>query len=58
VKNLSLPSGTTLSLLIRRQQRPQVPTPETVIEAGDQVVAVTLPESEEALKLVLTESGE
>jgi trk system potassium uptake protein TrkA len=57
VKDLSLPASTTLSLLIRRQQRPQVPTPETVLQAGDQVVAVTLPELEEALKLALTETG-
>ena len=57
VKDLSLPSGTTLSLLIRRQQRPQIPTPETVLQAGDQVVAVTLPELEEALKLALTETA-
>lgn len=55
VKELALPAGTTLSLLIRRQQRPQIPTPETVLQAGDQVVAVTRPELEEALKLVLTE---
>ena len=55
VKDLSLPAGSTLSLLIRRQQRPQIPTGDTVLQAGDQVVAVTRPELEEALKQVLTE---
>jgi trk system potassium uptake protein TrkA len=54
VKDLDLPAGVILSLLIRGQQRPQVPTEDTILEAQDQVVAVTRPESEEALRLALT----
>ncbi|MFQ5825760.1 MAG: potassium channel family protein [Dehalococcoidia bacterium] len=54
VKDLDLPAGVILSLLIRGHQRPQVPTEDTVLEAQDQVVAVTRPESEEALRLALT----
>jgi len=57
VKDLSLPAGATISLLIRRQQRPQIPTGDTVLQAGDQVVAVTRPDMEEALKQVLTEGS-
>ncbi len=53
VKQLSLPLGTTLSLIIRRGQKPIVPAPDTVIQAGDQIIAATTPEAEEALKAAL-----
>ena len=58
IKDLPLPSGTTLSLLIRAQQRPQIPTPDTVLQAEDQVVAVTRPDQEEALTRALTEGND
>jgi trk system potassium uptake protein TrkA len=53
VKELSLPPGSTLSLLIRNQQKPRVPRADSIIQAGDRIIAVTLPESEEALKTAL-----
>jgi trk system potassium uptake protein TrkA len=53
VKELPLPSGTVLSLVIRKDQRPRIPTANTILEAGDQIVAVTAPESEEALRVAL-----
>ena len=53
VKDLSLPSGSILFLLIRKAQKPVVPVPTTVLMAGDQVIAVTPPESEGALRTAL-----
>lgn len=53
VKELSLPPGTVLTLLIRKEQKPQVPRPNTVLQAGDQIIAITSPESEEALQVAL-----
>ena len=53
VKELSLPPGSTLSLLIRDQEKPRVPRADTTLQAGDRIIAVTPPESEEALQTVL-----
>lgn len=49
VKELSLPPGTILSLIIRENRKPFVPTVD-IIQAGDQIIAVTPLESEEALR--------
>ena len=53
VKELSLPPESVLTLLIRKQQKPRVPTPNTILQAEDQIIAVTSPESEEALRTAL-----
>lgn len=53
VKELPLPPGSVLSLIIRKERKPIVPTVNTVIQAGDQVIALTTPESEEALRAAL-----
>jgi len=53
VKELSLPPGTVLSLLIRKQHKPRVPTANTILQAGDHIIAVTTPEAEEALRATL-----
>ena len=53
VKELSLPPESILSLLIRKGQKPQVFTPDTILQAEDQIIAVTTPESEEALRAAL-----
>ena len=53
VKALSLPPGSILSLIIRKEHKPIVPTANTTLKAGDQVIAVTTPESEEALRIAL-----
>ena len=53
VKELSVPKGSTLALLIRNQSKPRVPRADTVLKAGDQIIAVTPPESEEALRMAL-----
>ncbi len=53
VKELPLPAETVLSLVIRRSRKPIVPTASTVLQAGDQIIAVTSHESEEQLRAVL-----
>jgi trk system potassium uptake protein TrkA len=53
VKELPLPAGNTLLLVIRGQQKPFAPDEDTVLEAEDQIVAITTPESEEALGTAL-----
>jgi trk system potassium uptake protein TrkA len=53
IKELSLPPGSFLSLIIRKKEKPQVPTAETTLQAEDQIVAVTTPEAEEALRTTL-----
>lgn len=53
LKELSLPPGSVLSLLIRKEQKPHVPTANTMLQADDQIIAVTTPESEEALRAAL-----
>ena len=54
VKELSLPPESILSLIIRKEKKPTVPTASTVIQAEDQIIAVTHPESEEELRAALT----
>jgi trk system potassium uptake protein len=54
VKDLSLPAGSMLSLIIRKAQKPIVPTVTTVLMTGDQVIAVTSSATEEALRAALT----
>jgi len=53
VKELSLPQGSRLVLIIPKERKPRVPTANTTLQAGDQVIAVTTPESEEALRTAL-----
>ncbi len=54
VRELSPPPRSRLSLLIRNQQKPSVPRADTVLQAGDRIIAVTPPESEEALRRALS----
>ncbi|HEX9976176.1 MAG TPA: TrkA family potassium uptake protein [Dehalococcoidales bacterium] len=53
IKELELPSGSVLSLIIRKSSRPIVPQAETILQAGDQIIAVASPESEGALRTAL-----
>jgi len=52
VKELLLPPGSSLFLIIRKNRKPFVPI-DDIIRAGDQIIAVTPPESEESLWTVL-----
>ncbi|MGD9115710.1 MAG: TrkA family potassium uptake protein [Dehalococcoidia bacterium] len=53
VKELPLPVGNSLSLVIRGQQKPFVPDEDTVLEAEDHIIAITTRETEEALGTAL-----
>jgi len=53
IKDLPLPPESALSLLIRKQEKPRIPTGNTVLRAEDQIIAVTPPESEQAVRAAL-----
>lgn len=53
VSDIVLPSGSVLMLLIRRGQRPQMPSADTIIQSGDQIIALTPSSAEEQLKEAL-----
>lgn len=53
LKELSLPEGSRLVLIIPKENKPRVPSSDTILHDGDRVIAVTTPESEEALRAVL-----
>ena len=53
MRELSLPEGSTLFLLLRKRHRPIIPRANTILQAEDQVIAVTTPESEAALRTAL-----
>ncbi len=54
IKELSLPAGSKLALIIPKDRKPRMPTSSTVLREGDQIIALTTPESEEALRTALT----
>ena len=53
IKELTLPQGSRLALIIPKELKPRVPTSDTVLRDGDRVIAITTPESEEELRAVL-----
>jgi len=53
VKELPLPQGSVLSLIIRSQHKPIIPTADTILQAEDQIIAATTPESEDELRTAL-----
>ncbi|MFQ5996062.1 MAG: potassium channel family protein [Dehalococcoidales bacterium] len=54
VKEIPLPEGSKLALVIPRDRKPRIPTPSTVLREGDQVIALTTPELEAELRAALT----
>ena len=54
VKDLSLPKDSKLVLVIPHEGNAHVPAANTVLQVGDQVIAVTPSESEEALRAALS----
>jgi trk system potassium uptake protein TrkA len=54
VKQLSLPQGSRLALVISQEGKNRVPTRDTTLREGDRIIALTTPESEEALRTTLT----
>ena len=53
VKELSLPKESKLALIIPSEGSTHVPAANTVLRAGDQIIAVTSPELKEALQAAL-----
>ncbi|MBA7680986.1 Trk system potassium uptake protein TrkA [subsurface metagenome] len=54
VKEIPLPEGSKLALVIPRNRKPRIPSSSTVIREGDQIIALTTPELEAELRTVLT----
>jgi trk system potassium uptake protein TrkA len=54
LRAFSLPKGSAVLLIISKEKGPQIPTPDTVIAAEDEVVAITEAENEEAIRAMLT----
>jgi trk system potassium uptake protein TrkA len=54
IRAILLPHQSLISLMIDAEGHPRIPTGDTVIHAGDEVVAVTMRESEGALRTALT----
>ncbi len=54
-KDLKLPEGAILALILRSGKKPLVPGDSTMVEALDQVIAVISPENETLLRQALTE---
>ena len=53
IRQLEIPKGCTLILDIGKERKPLVPDSDTVIEGGEQIIAVTPPEAEEAIRTAL-----
>jgi len=53
VRELSLPEESKLVLIISKMGRPRMPTAQAILQAGDQIIALTTPETEEALRTAL-----
>ncbi|MFA5309173.1 MAG: TrkA family potassium uptake protein [Dehalococcoidales bacterium] len=54
VKDLKLPRESKLALIIPNEGSAHVPASHTVLHPGDQIIAVTPPETKEALKAALS----
>ncbi len=53
IRMLSLPKDNKLALVIREGGKNRVPTLNTILQAGDRIIAITTAESEEALRTAL-----
>jgi trk system potassium uptake protein len=53
IRDITLPSGSLLMLIMRRDQNPFVVNPDMVIQTGDQIIALTPTNFEEQLKAAL-----
>ena len=53
VKEIPLPEGTKLALIIPKDLKPHIPTPSTIIREGDLIIALTTPELEAELRAAL-----
>jgi len=49
-----LPEKSLISLIIGKDKDPQIPSPDTIVEEGDQLVALIRSGDEDAIRIVLT----
>jgi trk system potassium uptake protein TrkA len=54
VKSFLLPKGSSVLLVVNKDKGPQIPTDETVLEAEDEIVAITEARNEAAIREMLT----
>ncbi len=54
IKDLLLPEGCKLALIVPRNERPYIPTASSILREGDQVIALTDPALEQVLRSTLT----
>ena len=57
IGDILLPQQSIIALVVDEEGVPRVPKPNAVLRAGDEVVAVTRTENEDALRAVLTASA-
>ncbi len=57
IADILLPQQSLIALVVDEDGEPRVPKSDTVLRAGDEVVAVTRTENEDALRAVLTASA-
>jgi Trk K+ transport system NAD-binding subunit len=53
IKGILLPQQSLIALIVGPDGQPRLPTNDTIIQAGDEVVAVTALENEEGLRSAL-----
>ena len=54
LKEVYLPQGSLVILLVDTEGTPRLPTTESVLRGGDEVIAITRGDTEDALRMVLT----
>jgi trk system potassium uptake protein TrkA len=54
VKELELPQGATLALIIHKKGNPHIPTGHTVLQAEDRIIALTPHDFEQSLRAALS----
>ena len=57
IKDVLMPQQSIIVLIVDEEGSPRVPSHETLIRAGDEILAVTRTENEDALRAVLTTSA-
>ncbi len=57
IKEVLLPHQSLIALVIDREGTPRVPSPDTVIQAEDEIVAVTPTENQDTMRAALTASS-
>ncbi len=57
LRDVLLPHQSLIWGIVDAEGNPKAPTPETIVHAGDEIVAVTLQENEEALRSALIASA-